>query len=87
MMDLARTVLSLAGGPGLNQASKAASDALPSPTVLVVVFAAMWLGLVACIAWLATSQHRLDAEAQSLGRQLQARLDRDDRRARDDRKD
>lgn len=83
MMDLASTLFSLAGAPGLNQAS----EALPSPTVLVVVFAAMWLGLVAVIAWLATRQHRLDAEAQSLGRQLQARLDRDDRRARDDRKD
>ncbi len=61
---------------GLDQAS----EALPSPTLLVVLYATLWLGLVGWIAWMATGQHRVDAEAQALGRQLQARLDRDDRK-------
>ncbi len=79
MMVLANTVLAnilLALAKGPDQAS----EALPSPTLLVVLYAALWLLLVGWIAWMATGQHRLDADAQALGRQLQARLDRDDRK-------
>lgn len=71
-MMLARTVLSLGGGLAN------ASESLPSPTLLVTLYAALWLGLVGWIAWLATRQHSLDRDARDVQSRLQARLDRDD---------
>jgi hypothetical protein len=61
----------------------AAGESLPWPTVLVVVYGLLWLGLVAGIAWLATRGHALDRDARALGAQLQAQLDRTEDRAGD----
>ncbi len=71
---VASIIGSLAGGSSQGHAS----EALPSPTVFVVVYVALWLLLVGLIAWLATTQHRLDTETQKIQHQLQTRLDRDD---------
>lgn len=67
----------------LGGAADNVAESLPSPTLLVVVYALMWLGLVAWIAWLATRQHRLSSDARKLEAQLQAHLNHADRRSPD----
>ena len=71
----ADTVLGFAGVAGN------AAESFPSPTLFVIVYATLWLGLVGWLAWLATRQHGLDRGVREVQARLQSRLDQADRTA------
>lgn len=74
MATFAQAVFSLGGGVTKD------AEAFPSPTLFVIVYAVMWLGLVGWIVWLATRQHGLDRGVSEVQTRLQSRLDRADHR-------
>ncbi len=57
----------------------AASEALPSPGLLVAVYWALWLVLVASMAWMAVRQHAQVKHLDAMEARLQSRLARLDR--------
>jgi len=74
MSTFAQAVFSLGGG-AVND-----TESFPSPTLFVIVYAVMWIGLVGWIAWLATRQHGLDRGVSEVQSRLQSRLDRAEHR-------
>ena len=51
------------------------AESLPSPTLFVILYATLWIGLVGWLGWLATRQHSVDRDITEIGDALQSRLE------------